>query len=159
MQKRLSSWKGRNLTFAGRLVLIKSVISSIPIYIMNTVKLSVAVCNDIDKIKRNFLWSGSDNKNSTHVVNWDDVCKRKEDEGLGIKQARPMNLALLSKLSWIVKEEHNNLWVRTVKARCPNESKRSQTDSSTWRGILQGLKSALMKVPKELATAKLPTFG
>lgn len=69
MQKRLSSWKGRNLSLAGKLVLIKFVLSSIPIYAMNTVKLLATVCNDIYKINRNFLWSSSNNSRSPHLIN------------------------------------------------------------------------------------------
>lgn len=99
MQKRLSSWRGRNLTLAGRLVLIKLVLSSIPTYAMNTMKLLAAVYDDIDKINRNFLWLGAENNTSSHLTNWDSMYKRKEEGGLGIKQARPMNLALLTKLS------------------------------------------------------------
>lgn len=140
MQKRLSSWRGRNLSLAGRLVLIKSVLSTIPIYAMNTVKLPAAVCGKIDKINHNFLWSGSKNNNATYLTNWDTVCKKKEKCGLGSKQARPMNMALLTKLSWRVKEEQNSLWVRTIRSKYPTDIIRGHSDSSTWKGVLAGAK-------------------
>lgn len=52
---KLSTWKRRLLSFAGRLTLIKSVMSNLPIYYLSLFKLPVGVAKDIDKIQSNFL--------------------------------------------------------------------------------------------------------
>ena len=58
INKRLASWKGRLLNKAGRICLAKSVISSIPVYQMQVLYFPSDVCNDIDRLTRNFIWNG-----------------------------------------------------------------------------------------------------
>jgi hypothetical protein len=55
---KLSNWYGRNLTQAGRVSLTKSVLSSQPIYLLTVLKPSNEVLEDLDKIRRRFLWAG-----------------------------------------------------------------------------------------------------
>ncbi|KAI9112505.1 hypothetical protein K1719_016428 [Acacia pycnantha] len=56
VKSRLSSWKGKYLTMAGRAVLIKAVISALPSYQMQSSLLPKGVIREIEKISRNFLW-------------------------------------------------------------------------------------------------------
>lgn len=53
--QRLSSWKSRNLSFAGRVTLTKSVLQALPTYAMQTVNLPMSVCEEVDKICRGFI--------------------------------------------------------------------------------------------------------
>jgi hypothetical protein len=55
---KLSAWHGRNLTHAGRVSLSKSVLSSQPVYLLSVVKPPNEVLDDIDKLRRRFLWAG-----------------------------------------------------------------------------------------------------
>jgi len=48
--------KCRFLSLAGRIYLIKSVLSSIPLFYLSLFKMSEAVANEFVKIQRNFLW-------------------------------------------------------------------------------------------------------
>ncbi|XP_026384454.1 uncharacterized protein LOC113280031 [Papaver somniferum] len=58
MQKKLAAWKGKLLSFQERLVLIKSVLSSIPVYSMAIYKWPTSVIKICERIMRNFLWLG-----------------------------------------------------------------------------------------------------
>jgi len=53
---RLSRWKGRCLTMAGRVCLIKSVLSSIPLFYMSLFKLPSGVAGKLIRLQRSFLW-------------------------------------------------------------------------------------------------------
>lgn len=53
--KRLAAWKSCTLNMAGRLTLIKSVTSALPVYTMQTAKLLVSICDKLDRVNRNFL--------------------------------------------------------------------------------------------------------
>ena len=55
---KLSTWKGRNLTQAGRACLTKSVLSSQPVYLMTALKPPKEVLLEVDKIHKRFLWAG-----------------------------------------------------------------------------------------------------
>jgi len=55
---KLSTWQGRNLTQAGRVCLTKSVLSSQPVYLLTALKATKEVLEDLDKIRKRFLWAG-----------------------------------------------------------------------------------------------------
>jgi hypothetical protein len=75
---RLPGWKGRLLTRAGRLTLVNSVLTSIPVYHMTSFPLSKWAIKRIDRIRRNFLWKGHDDPRRGHCpVNWSRVCRSK----------------------------------------------------------------------------------
>lgn len=56
VRKRLSIWKLKKFSFAGKTTLVQSVLNTIAIYYMQSTTLPVSVCDDIDKISRSFLW-------------------------------------------------------------------------------------------------------
>jgi len=56
IKERLGRWKGRIISMAGRIFLIKSVLSAIPLFYMSLFKIPVIVVKKIVKIQRNFLW-------------------------------------------------------------------------------------------------------
>ena len=49
----------------------------------------------IERIQRNFLWSGTKEKNKLSLVNWEEVCKPKEKGGLRVRRLHDLNKALL----------------------------------------------------------------
>lgn len=53
---RLSGWKAKLLSLAGRATLVNSVTSSIPTYTMLVTSLPAVVTEEIDKANRRFLW-------------------------------------------------------------------------------------------------------
>jgi len=57
-RRKLSMWRGRMLSMAGRICLIKSVFSSLTVYYMSSFLMPKGVCNILTSIQRRFLWSG-----------------------------------------------------------------------------------------------------
>ena len=55
IQQRLDRWKGKFLSMAGSVCLLRSVISFIPLFYMSFFKMSLSVVLTIKKIQRNFL--------------------------------------------------------------------------------------------------------
>jgi hypothetical protein len=82
---RLPGSLANSLSMAGKLILINVVLLSLPIYFMNAFILPKWVIQEIDAIRRNFLWRGSDiNIKKIHLANWDLVCMPKSKGGLRI---------------------------------------------------------------------------
>lgn len=54
--RRLSSWKNRYLSLGGRLVLLNSVLTGIPIYFLSFMKMPMKVWQVVVRIQREFLW-------------------------------------------------------------------------------------------------------
>jgi hypothetical protein len=57
---RLLTWQGKLMHQSGRLVLIKTTLSSIPIYTSISIELPPWLLKCLTKLMKAFLWSGSD---------------------------------------------------------------------------------------------------
>lgn len=68
VKKKLKPWKKKYISMGGKLALIKSTMSNIPIYYMSMFKMPVSVANKIEKIQRQFLWGDSEEKKKLHPV-------------------------------------------------------------------------------------------
>lgn len=108
ISKRLEGWAAKFLSMAGRLILINSTLSSLPIYFMTVLKLPQWVIQEIDKTRRKFLWHGAqEQQKGYNLVNWESVCEPKKIGGLGVLDLGRFNEALLLKwLWWWFQPEH-----------------------------------------------------
>ncbi|KAI3752502.1 hypothetical protein L2E82_24535 [Cichorium intybus] len=113
---KLSSWKAKNLSFGGRLTLLKSVLGSLPLYYFSIFKAPVKVIGSLESIRRRFLWSGSDDKRKINWVAWNVVTAPKSCGGLGVGSLNSLNIALLSKWWWRFKSEKFSFWGSCIKA-------------------------------------------
>jgi hypothetical protein len=93
-------WKRTYLSKGGRVALIKSTLSNLPTYMLSLFPIPVDVAKRIEKIQRNFLWGGLNDEVKFHLVDWDTVCSPVSEGGLGIRNVRNFNQALLGKWLW-----------------------------------------------------------
>jgi hypothetical protein len=56
--KRINSWRGRALSKAGKEVMIKSVLQSIPSYVMSVYLIPEAIIKEIERMLNSFWWGG-----------------------------------------------------------------------------------------------------
>ena len=124
---RLSIWKGRFLSMAGRVCLLKSVFTAIPLFYLSFFKAPILVCNRIISIQRKFLWAWGRDNRSISWVRWENVCKPLEEGGLGIKDVRNINNALLTKWKWRLMNDEKGKWKDILVSRYGSEIGRSQT--------------------------------
>ena len=103
----MEGWKTKFLSFAGRNVLAQSILTSIPLYSMKATLLPINLCNNIDRLVRQFLWHCSNDKKKDSLSKL--VIREKELGGLGIKRMHDMNLAFMAKLSWRLLQEKESL--------------------------------------------------
>jgi len=142
VKKRLLSWKSNFLSQAGRLVLVNSVLSSIPSYIMSFYLLPKWVLKEIEKIRRNFFWKGKSEEKKMMNVSWSIICKPKSAGGLGVLDLSVFNKALLGKWLWSLLSEDQPLWGQVVKYRYFRrkrvfnlKGKKGGKVSNQWKGI------------------------
>lgn len=82
-----------------------------------------------------------------HLINWENVCKRKATGGLGIRKTRDANMAMSSKLGWNLCKNNKGLWahvlrkkyIRNVSPR-PENFKTIARNSHIWRGDVKSSK-------------------
>ena len=98
-RKKLALWKRQYISKGGRITLIKSTLSSLPLYLMSILSLPRMVKLRLDQIQRNFLWGGGAIAQKPHLVKWDTICLERRNGGLEVKNLSIMNKALLCKWS------------------------------------------------------------
>ncbi|WJX66218.1 hypothetical protein P8452_50797 [Trifolium repens] len=118
IENRLHSWKNKYVSLGGRVVLINSVLASIPIFYLSFIKLPTGVRNSIIRLQRNFLWGTSASGGSKIPwVSWSDVCRPKKDGGLGVKDLKIFNLSLLAKWRWRLLADDKPQWKLVLEAK------------------------------------------
>ncbi|XP_039072016.1 uncharacterized protein LOC120219245 [Hibiscus syriacus] len=141
--KKLSGWKARTLSLAGRLVLLKSVLCSLPTYYLSMFKIPAAVNTKLQSIMANFLWGGRAESKKIHWVNWITVCKSRSCGGLGVPNLNFMNRALLEKWFWKFANDSESIWKRLISSKYNQDnnlisfSKKYPTNASwIWKSVV-----------------------
>ncbi|WVZ79231.1 hypothetical protein U9M48_026835 [Paspalum notatum var. saurae] len=154
---RLPGWKAAMLHPAGRVTLVRSVLSAIPIYQLMALELPKWVIKAINKLRRAFLWKGRKAINGGHwLVAWDRVQRPLDLGGLGILDLETMGWALVmgsSTLFWsdnwlygkslydLAPSLHNLVSKRIIKRR----TVRDALDNNSWvRDIRGGMTAAAL---------------
>ncbi|XP_057489421.1 uncharacterized protein LOC130775286 [Actinidia eriantha] len=110
----ISSWSGANLSYAGRTKLEKSVLQGVECFWLSILPIPAGVRSKVIQLCRNFLWSGNCNSNKKPLVAWNEVTLPKSEGGLGIRNIKIWNKALLSKTLWDIHAKKDSLWVQWV---------------------------------------------
>ena len=143
VQRKLQGWREKCLSVAGKEVLIKAVIQSIPTYVMSCFELPNQLCLDIQQLMANFWWGNKGAEKKIHWMTWDKLCDPKADGGMGFRNLHLFNLSLLAKQGWRLIMYPDSLVAQVFKARYfPNSNFLNAVAqlgmSFTWRSILAG---------------------
>ena len=117
VEKKLSGWKCLYLSKGGRLMLLKSILSSLPTYFLSLFTIPKFVAARLESIQRNFLWGSSEGSFKYPLVAWEKVCLPVEMGGLGIRSVVSFNQALLGKWLWRYRHEDTHLWQRVISTK------------------------------------------
>src|SRR4051812_49418860 len=86
--QRIAGWRGKLLSYAARIILIKTCLASIPIYMLSFFKFPKWALDLINSQMANCLWNDSKDKRKLHLANWNLVCMPKSQGGLGVPYLR-----------------------------------------------------------------------
>ena len=111
---RIEGWSSKCLSFAGRVQLIKSVLASIGGFWGRMFMLPRGVIGGIEKKMRMFLWSGGLECFRKAKVSWKEVCKLREEGGLGIPRLLDICVAAGFRHIWQLITHHYSVWTRWV---------------------------------------------
>ena len=101
-EKRIHHWTNRLLSLGGHLVLIKSVLSSLPVYWMALVPIPQSILEKLRRMIFSFLWGSSSKKKKYHLVDWHILACPTSLGGWAIKQLSWFSLSLRLKSLWLV---------------------------------------------------------
>ncbi|KAL5180582.1 putative ribonuclease H protein [Glycine soja] len=86
-----------------------------------------AVIKRLTAIQRQFLWGGNLEGKKIAWIAWNQVCAPREKGGLGIKDMKAFNRALLIKWKWLMFHQQHHLWSRILTSKYRG-----------WRGLEEG---------------------
>nr|KAJ0194327.1 hypothetical protein LSAT_V11C800406660 [Lactuca sativa] len=146
---KLSVWKSKSLSFGGRLTLLKSVLGNLPTYYLSLFKSPVGVLEELEKIRRSFLWGGCDGSKKIHWVSWEKVLVAKSNGGIGVGSIKALNIGLLVKWWWRLKNDSHSLWARVISGihnlwNKPGAYLSNQSCVGVWNNICR-IKHALLE--------------
>ncbi|GKA14485.1 RNA-directed DNA polymerase, eukaryota, reverse transcriptase zinc-binding domain protein [Tanacetum coccineum] len=112
VENRITCWKNRHLSYAGRIQLIASVLSAMQQYWASVFMLPDTVIKELDQLFKRFLWNAGNSAKGKARVAWHLVCRPKEQGGLGIKPIKKWNeVLIINQLKKLI-EKKDSLWVK-----------------------------------------------
>lgn len=113
----MTSWKHKPLSFGGGLCLLNSVLGALPLFFLSFFRIPKGVAIEAKRIMWTFLWGGFEEASNIFWVKWDQVCKPKYFDGLGVKDLVLFKNALLGKWRWKLLMGNTNICSRVIQAR------------------------------------------
>ncbi|KAL0373643.1 UNVERIFIED_CONTAM: hypothetical protein Sradi_3280000 [Sesamum radiatum] len=125
---------------AGKEILIKVVLQAIPTYAMGVFRLPEGLLREIERMIASFWWNSTENR-KIHWLSWETLCSSKLIGGLGLRDLRAFNSAMLAKQFWRLLTNPTSLTARLLQARYyPGlsilDADLGSRPSLTWRSIL-----------------------
>ena len=115
---KITSWGGQWLSKAGKLILIKSVLSALPVFQSTLLLAPKFIFVEISKLMRDFLWNGGKGgQNKMHLVRWEVLKCPSSECGLQIRDLGLANLAMTGKLIWKLFEDPKHLVSRVFRIK------------------------------------------
>ncbi|KAJ6835850.1 uncharacterized protein M6B38_329970 [Iris pallida] len=94
-QKRVEGWQAAGLSFGGRIELVRSVIAGIAMFWLQSIQIPSATIRKVEAICSNFIWRGG-----IHAISWDQLCRPREEGGVGLRPFQEVRKAACMKMAW-----------------------------------------------------------
>jgi len=118
---KLPGWKASLMNRAGRITMVRFVLSAVPIYLLIAINVPKWFIKAIDKIRRGFLWKGREQANGgCCLVAWEKVMRPLDLGGLGIINLEVMAWALQARWQWHKKTRVDRPWTDLELPSHPN---------------------------------------
>lgn len=143
IKQKALSWSLRFLSSAGKLTMLKSVLSSLPTYTMSCFQLPASLCKRIQSALTRFWWDANPEKKKMSWISWQRMTKSFKTGGLGLRDIQTFNKALLAKLSWRILKKPSCLLAKILLRKyCKHASfldcRVPNSASHGWRSICLG---------------------
>lgn len=103
IKTKLASWKGKLLSFMGKLQLVQSIIHGMLIHSFMVYLWPMSLLKKLDAAIKNFVYMGNIDSKKLVTVSWKTICQPFAIGGLGICSMKRINQAAMLKLCWFYK--------------------------------------------------------
>ncbi|WVZ92703.1 hypothetical protein U9M48_038749, partial [Paspalum notatum var. saurae] len=140
IERKLSNWKGKMLSFGVRLVLLNSVLSSLPMFILSFFEIPRGVSKKIEYFRSCFFWQYDNHRKKYRLI---------KQGGLGVENLDIQNKCLLSK--WLFKLcNEDGIWQdllqnKYLKGNSLSQIEKKPRDSHFWKSVM-GVKNQFLSL-------------
>ncbi|KAK1277342.1 hypothetical protein QJS04_geneDACA023549 [Acorus gramineus] len=155
MLQRLQPWMMRFLSLAGRAIVLKSIIQTIPLYLFHVTWVPDWVVEKMDMLARRFLWGSGNQSKGIHYVSWDKVTRSTKEGGLGLYRMATLRNAVAIKRAFQLLQDSHSLWSHVIQVKYkwngnPWELPNCNSSSMLWKCIEQAMQVARMHCRMQL---------
>ncbi|XP_020696169.2 uncharacterized protein LOC110109442 [Dendrobium catenatum] len=141
--EKINLWGRKHVSLAGRALLIRTSLLSVPMYAMTHTSIPNGVLMAIEKMGRRFLWQKDVSSRGMHYVGWKELCQPTEFGGLGFHCLTQWKGALRARVVWDLIQNKDSILYKVLMARygmklC--EYDHGKKVSVTWKVIQDGAK-------------------
>ncbi|XP_073031340.1 uncharacterized protein [Primulina eburnea] len=141
VRKKLEGWELKTLSPGSRMTLLRSVLLSVPIYMLQVVQPPLAVMERLENVFNGFLWGSRSLDKKWHWARWSRVCLPVSEGGLGFRRLKDIVDSFSIKL-WFRFRHGSSLWAKFMMRKyCqlvhPAYVSSAGFISPTWRRLLK----------------------
>jgi hypothetical protein len=139
-EQKLSCWKAKYLSYGGKLVLLNSVLSSLPMFMMSFFEIPKGVIKNLDHYRSRFFGKDPHKNTVIDLPTGTSYVVLMDQGGLGILDLQLQNKCLLAK--WLVNLLNTNcIWQTLLQNKYLRSKSLTQVeakpyDSHIWRGLI-----------------------
>ncbi|XP_074288799.1 uncharacterized protein LOC141613955 [Silene latifolia] len=108
---KLGHWTSLQLSYAGKVNLLNSVIFGIEAYWCASLLLPKEVVKALETECRKFLWGSAANRRM-YFFSWNKVCRSRQQGGMDIREVLSWNKALLLQMFWKLCYKNISIWMQ-----------------------------------------------
>ncbi|XP_074377255.1 putative mitochondrial protein AtMg00310 [Apium graveolens] len=143
VNSRIRSWDGNFISRAGKEILVKQVAQALPVYAINVFLLPLEITRNIEKCLTKYWWNSGQTNNSKIIwMNWERLSNHKNHGGMGFRNFRDFNNAMLANQLWRLATNPQSLVSRVYKARYFDKTdvlraEQGHNPSFIWRSLME----------------------
>eukprot|EP00253_Pinus_taeda_P018691 PITA_18691 len=131
VKRKIQQWGTLWLNPAGRLILLNSGITYLPLYRFTLYQAPAIFHHKLEVALRHFLWQGGKKEKSRfNLVNWKNVIQAQDRGGLGIRAPKILNLAFGVKMVWRLITGPTAWWKQVMETKYLNSPRKKLLDAS-----------------------------
>lgn len=133
----ITSWKFKNITQAGKLILINSILIAYASHIMAIFQIPQFILKQITSLLLKFWWAASQDRKPIYWRKRELLERPKSQGGLGLRNLQSLNKALLFKQAWRMESKQSLLISKVFRAKyssnwSANSLKGKIPETCTW---------------------------
>eukprot|EP00253_Pinus_taeda_P026144 PITA_26144 len=137
LESRLTSWTFRALNMVSRVILIESILQSMPLYLFSILAMPKWILKKIKNLQRNFLWGSMGQDRKWALVKWGTTYLPKNLGGISLRDPQHSNIVMGARMSWKWLSSPNTHWAILWRVNLISPPPTEEEEAHSWEIVNQ----------------------